>query len=290
MNPLDLKYFLNEIDLKISYRLRDTISQELVPVFLLNGKYDIKGFQDQLLVLEKELKGAILISLEKNVLMTLASEYKELLNHLHPTKHKNIEYYYFDRIKISLDNEFFLNEAISWGDFQGMNDLEFLELRLKSKMHPIDYNEVNNPGIYKVLTEISYFIKYMINDIINFCSLIIDYESPKSKEASSLLKSKLDILSVKQQMLVLHYLLEAYKKGIKIPHTKLSKILAPVLGRGESTILGLLTNISNTPEKNEDDDKIAKTPKNLGAVHELFNKTRTQELIDMVGKDLERIK
>jgi hypothetical protein len=179
--------------------------------------------------------------------------------------------------KLSLEKQ---AEYKAYLEIENPSERDFLILTTPTKVL-----EITKPEIAKMTDRLSVFIKETLDNISSFIKLHFPQDPINASD-----KKELDRLNVKQQILILHYLFNYYQNSeVEIPNNRLSQLLGSILGRNSETIRSLLTYMPRV-EDNESDDKIAKTPKNLTAVHELFNALKLQPLQVLVEKDIEKMK
>ncbi len=104
------------------------------------------------------------------------------------------------------------------------------------------------------------------------------------KETDEKTSSKKEETTIKQQLLILHYM--GILKNIDLPNTKKAKLLSTLLNKTEQDIREVLTYIEG---KKEESKKI-KSKDNLEFVKKHFEKLGMNEAIEKINKDLENFK
>jgi len=124
-----------------------------------------------------------------------------------------------------------------------------------------------------------------LNDQLNprFKKDIIDLIDQMIQEDKRKVGKKSEETSIKQQILILHYLGVIPK--INLENTKKSTLLSKLLNRNDQNIRSCLTYID--AKRIEDSD--IKTKHNLEAVRKIFEELSLTNELALVVKDLERI-
>jgi hypothetical protein len=124
-----------------------------------------------------------------------------------------------------------------------------------------------------------------LNDVFNprFKKDIIDLIDQMIREDKRKAGKKSEETSIKQQMLILHYLGVIPK--INLENTKKARLLSKLLNRHEQNIRSCLTYID--AKRIEESD--IKTKDNLEAVRKIFEELSLTDELALVVKDLERL-
>jgi hypothetical protein len=302
MNLLELKNLLS-VKIKTVCRLVITEDENGILDALydcyIDKKYDLNEFINHIRTLKDQLIESLFELDSKQIANRALVEYNILQNQFSIFEIHGVKYCKYNNLDI-YDDEFpFINQI---GDEKDINpeklSLEkqaeykaYLEIENPSERDflilttPTKVLEITKPEIAKITDRLSVFIKETLDNISSFIKLHFPQDPINASD-----KKELDRLNVKQQILILHYLFNYYQNSeVEIPNNRLSQLLGSILGRNSETIRSLLTYMPRV-EDNESDDKIAKTPKNLTAVHELFNALKLQPLQVLVEKDIEKMK
>ena len=292
MELLALKNLINrKLDVEFYYNF---ILDDKPGLFCrVNNKIPLHEFINNI----KELKEKLLenlISLESmQIIHRILSEYQELQKEFSFYTLEGQEYIIYNNLKIFVDKRFLeygidyfekideLTKKTTWKEedkIQTQKDIDFI---LNSQI--IEIKEISNIRIAESIDRFSRFIYDSVNQIISFINQHFNIDSFSENKGTNQ-------LSVKQQILILNYLFTHYQNSEeKIPNNKLSQLLGFVLDRNNETIRSLLTYMPRV-EDNEADDKIAKTPKNLTAVNDLFVSLKIKPLQMLVERDIEKMK
>ncbi len=291
MNLLELKSFTNR-KLRVEFYYDFTRDFEPGIFCKIDKKYDIKDFLKYLDELKIRLFEDILNLESVQITKRTLLEYEMLSEEFNLYTLNGHEFLIFKNFQIFVDEKYLkydvdynapLNER-TWTTeptFEIITDYE-------DKIHNdfIEIHEITKVKIARDVDRLSRQIFETVEKIIGFINLHFNAEFASGEVK----KTDADRLSVKQQVLILHYLFNFFHNSkTEIPNNKLSQLLGKVLGRNSETVRGLLTLMSRV-EDNESDDKIAKTPKNLNAVYDLFNALKLQPLQQLVERDIEKTK
>jgi hypothetical protein len=288
MNYLDLKNFINRQIRVVFYY---DYTQDFEPGLFceIDGKYRDYKFIEDINQLKEKLFEQLLILDSNQSSRRVLIEYEMLMNDFVTYKLNGQEFIKFKNLQIFVDEKFLQfgvdynlhmnkrhwKEEPKW--FTDYDDNTFIRDLVKLQ-------DITNDRIANDISDLSQKILEILKGIIDFFNTHFNSES-----ATEAKKSLFDQLSVKRQILILHYIFDYYKNSnSELPNNKLSLLLAKVLGRNSETIRGLLTLMSRV-EDSEADDKIAKTPKNMMAVAELFGSIKLPQLLNLVEKDLKKL-
>lgn len=299
-NILELKNYLNE-KIYFSYGYDVNPIEEEAYALFIEVKHESKTMPHSSLsdmvghikgLKEKTVEELIKFDGKNKAAKMVLKEYEPLLDRFSTFVFNQKEYLVFNNLIIKESFSFYDGADFYWEEpteekiridqemkNQNPNFLEWQKNKMSEK------TGINNPEVIGQVDSFSRTIYKSLNEILQFIRLNFieeDKEITASKDPER--------LSVKQQMLILHYLFTYLQSSTtEIPNIKLSQLLSKVLNRNSETIRGLLTLMSRV-EENESDDKIAKTPRNLTAVSEIFTALNIQQLQLLVEKDLNKIK